>query len=204
MRSASSPVPLGRRQRSQLEQEARIIGAAGNEFRRSGVRHANIERIADEAGVSRSTVYRRFPSREDLLIAVIHQVRRDLVKEVADTLAGLDPRATVVEAFCLAMTYFRNDELPRRLLGENPEAVDVFVGSADPQVEDMISEFSRGIALTLRSSGASMPDRQLQLAAEVQVRMFISLTTVPSAVLDIGDERQLRAFAEDFLAPMVW
>jgi len=197
-------VPLGRRQRSQLEQEARIIGAAGNEFRRSGVRHANIERIADEAGVSRSTLYRRFPSREDLLIAVIHQVRRDLVKEVADTLAGLDPRATVVEAFCLAMTYFRNDELPRRLLGENPEAVDVFVGAADPQVEDMISEFSRGIAQTLRSSGASMPDRQLQLAAEVQVRMFISLTTAPSAVLDIGDERQLRAFAEDFLAPMVW
>ncbi|GAA3947894.1 TetR/AcrR family transcriptional regulator [Gordonia caeni] len=193
-----------RRAKTQREQETRIIDAAADEFRRSGVRHASIERIAENAGVSRSTLYRRFPSKEDLLSSVIVDMRRTLVREVGEKLAGLDPRATVVEGFALAMTIFREDELLTRIFGESPETVDLLTGVGPPQLAEMVNEFSRGIAATLRAAGASMPDRQLRLAAEVQVRMFVSLTSAPSDTLDIADEAELREFAATLLAPMVW
>ena len=65
------------RRRRAEEQERRIIDAASSEFVRSGVRRANIDRIARDAGVSRSTLYRRFPSKDALLAEVVLQLLRD-------------------------------------------------------------------------------------------------------------------------------
>ncbi|MGO3325090.1 TetR/AcrR family transcriptional regulator [Gordonia sp. (in: high G+C Gram-positive bacteria)] len=195
---------IDRREQTQRRQEDRILKAAAGEFRRSGVRHASIDKIAEDAGVSRSTLYRRFPSKDELLDAVVIRFRRQFVRDISEKVHGLDPRAAVVEAFCLGMSHVSHDDLLKRVLGDNPDAVDVLIGFSAPQAADMVDEFSRGIVATLRAAGASMPDRQLRLAAEIQVRMVISLITAPSRALDIDDEDALRDFAETLLAPMIW
>lgn len=192
------------RRDKQEQQESRIAGAAAAEFRRSGVRHANIERIAKEAGVSRSTLYRRFPAKDDLVAEVVIRFRRQCVREVNERIRGLDPRAATVEAFCLAMTTFRHDTLIPRLFGDGPEAIDPLVGFSGPELEQMIDEFARATAHFLRAAGACMPDDQLRQAAEIQVRLTASLMAAPSHALDRDDESALRAFATTFLAPMVW
>ncbi|WP_235831381.1 TetR/AcrR family transcriptional regulator [Gordonia zhaorongruii] len=202
--SPDAPQAADSRDETLRRQQDRILEAAAEEFRAAGVRHANVERIAEHAGVSRSTLYRRFPSKDDLLGAVVTRFRRQFVRELSEKLLGLDPRATVVEAFCLAMSHFNHDELLKRVLGDTPEAVDVLVGFSAPQVKDMVDEFSRGIVSTLRAAGACMPEHQLRLAAEIQVRMVTSLITAPSHVLAIDDEKALREFAETMLAPMIW
>jgi AcrR family transcriptional regulator len=48
---------------------ARILEAAKKEFTRSGA-NASLEEIAKKAGVGPGTLYRHFPTREDLLVAV--------------------------------------------------------------------------------------------------------------------------------------
>lgn len=198
-----TPRRAGSRRDTQERQEARIVAAAAEEFRRFGVRHASVERIAHEAGVSRSTVYRRFPGKDDLLNAVVIAFRRQCLLEVNNRIRGLDPRASIVEAFVLAMTTFRHDTLLPKLFG-GPETVDPLVGFSAPEVEQMVDEFSAATAGFLRTAGASMPEDQLRLAAEIQVRMAASLMTAPSHALDIDDEAAVRDFAAAFLAPMVW
>src|ERR1700733_10275490 len=48
---------------------ARILEVAKKKFTRSGA-HASLEEIAKKAGVGPGTLYRHFPTREDLLVAV--------------------------------------------------------------------------------------------------------------------------------------
>ena len=51
-----------------------ILDTARSVFETYGVRRANIEDVAARAGVSRSTIYRRFPTKDDLFG---HVVRRE-------------------------------------------------------------------------------------------------------------------------------
>ena len=52
---------------SRPEQEAAILKAAAEEVALVGVGRASMDVIARQAGVSRSTLYRRFPSRDALI-----------------------------------------------------------------------------------------------------------------------------------------
>src|SRR5882724_5670188 len=45
----------------------RILDAAENLFRREGIHATGVERIAKEAQVSKRTLYRHFPSKNDLV-----------------------------------------------------------------------------------------------------------------------------------------
>ncbi|HEY9312383.1 helix-turn-helix domain-containing protein [Williamsia sp.] len=180
------------------------MAAATAEFERVGVRRASIERIAQDAGVSRSTLYRRFPSKEDLLAEVVVSMRRHFLREISVALTGLDPRAAVVEAFCLAVTGFRNNALAKQILADDPGAIDLLIGFEAPQAVDLVGEFSQGIVTTLRAAGASMPEPDLRMAAETQFRLVSSFAVTSSFALDIDDADAVRAYAAKFLAPMIW
>ncbi|RUP36981.1 MAG: TetR/AcrR family transcriptional regulator [Gordonia sp. (in: high G+C Gram-positive bacteria)] len=84
IRAVDTATRESRRRTILREQESRIVDAAAAEFRRAGVKQADIERIARDAGVSRATVYRRFANRDELLAEVIARVRRRLLGKVAD------------------------------------------------------------------------------------------------------------------------
>lgn len=200
----SAAPPRARTRTAQQQQEKMILDAAAAEFERSGVRGANIERIAHEAGVSRSTLYRRFPSKSDLLAEVVIDMRQQFLREISIGVQGLDPRAAVVELFCLAVARSRDNALVKQILADEPRAFDILVGFEDPKVVDLMDEFSRAIFTTLRAAGASMPDSDLRLAAETHFRLVTSLAVTSSNALDIDDTEAIRGYATKFLAPMIW
>lgn len=53
------------------EKRSAILQAAGCEFLQSGYEGTSVDRIAENAGVSKATVYSHFPGKEDLFQAVI-------------------------------------------------------------------------------------------------------------------------------------
>lgn len=61
----------------------RIIAIASDLFFREGIRAVGIDRIIDEADVAKATLYRHFPSKEDLVLAYLE-------KRHAAVIAGLD------------------------------------------------------------------------------------------------------------------
>jgi AcrR family transcriptional regulator len=79
-----SPRPL--RRDAELNRE-RIVAAAHDVFAESGF-EASMERVAHRAGVGVGTLYRRFPNKEGLAIAIMEMVSgrtRQLVDEVLRT-----------------------------------------------------------------------------------------------------------------------
>lgn len=69
----------------------RLIAIAGDEFVAQGFSKASISRIAQEAGVSKKTIYARFPSKDALFLAVIEGLitgARDDVLDGMPTMRG--------------------------------------------------------------------------------------------------------------------
>ncbi|MER7504258.1 TetR/AcrR family transcriptional regulator [Nonomuraea pusilla] len=64
------------RPRSQ-EVDAAILSAALDLLIERGAGHTSIEQVAQQAGVTRATVYRRFPDKTTLLIQAIESVHQD-------------------------------------------------------------------------------------------------------------------------------
>jgi AcrR family transcriptional regulator len=83
--TTADPTPSGRRKRSDARRNERtLLDAAAAVFVRAGV-DAPVRDIAAEAGVGIGTIYRHFPTRADLVVAVFqHQV---------DALAATAPAA---------------------------------------------------------------------------------------------------------------
>src|SRR3954462_14277222 len=52
---------------------------------------ASMQEIADASGVGRTTVYRHFPAREDLIGALVRQVA-DEIGDVTDAVMAMDAR----------------------------------------------------------------------------------------------------------------
>ena len=75
---------------------ARLTVAAAAAFRDDGLGVA-VDEIARRAGVGVATLYRHFPAKADLVVAVTDAVLDDLAAVAADALAG--PQATVVARF---------------------------------------------------------------------------------------------------------
>ncbi len=78
-----------------------ILDSARDVFETFGARRANVDDVAQAAGVSRSTLYRRFPNKEALLLAVIQretEVFFDQLDEVAARPAAPGGRHRVLRA----------------------------------------------------------------------------------------------------------
>lgn len=85
------PAP-GTRLRS-ADRRKQIVRVASELLATRGVDHVRFPEVADAAGVTRAVVYRFFPSRQAILIAVLEEFRRDLEQRYAERAVLLrDPR----------------------------------------------------------------------------------------------------------------
>lgn len=68
------------------ERSRRILDAALSEFSTKGFHGASIDRIAEIAGVSKPTVYKRFSGKEDLFISIVTTAMESVVAPIASLL----------------------------------------------------------------------------------------------------------------------
>lgn len=80
-------IEAGRRRR--LQTRARIIAAAFDLFGDENGLLANVEKIADHAGVTRATFYNHFEGMLDLREALSHEVTHAFLVSVLNTVAGM-------------------------------------------------------------------------------------------------------------------
>jgi len=85
------PAKAGRRKRADAQRnEQALLDAAAAVFVRAGV-DAPVRDIAAEAGVGIATIYRHFPTRADLVVAVFQHQVDALAAETATPAAGETP-----------------------------------------------------------------------------------------------------------------
>lgn len=73
-----------------------ILAAARTTFEADGIL-APIDGIATAAGVGNATFYRNFPTRDDLLVAVIDDSVRELLTASTEYESGMDPESALHE-----------------------------------------------------------------------------------------------------------
>lgn len=101
-----------------------ILDAALLEFERHGFHRVALDDVARRAGFSRTTIYRRFANRDQLVGAVIERENVVLFADIADELKNAGPKANFyVEAFTLSILKFRSHRVLNRLMVEEPELV---------------------------------------------------------------------------------
>lgn len=77
--------------------------------------------MARRAGVSRTTIYRRFAGRDELIAAVMDRENDELFAEIAEHINALGPQSdTYVEAFTVAIVKFRGHRVLNRLITDEP------------------------------------------------------------------------------------
>ena len=101
-----------------------ILDAAVVEFERHGLRRVALEDVARRAGVSRTTIYRRFANKDELIAAVIERENVALFADIADELKQAGPQSNYyVEAFTLSILRFRRHRVLDRMISDEPALV---------------------------------------------------------------------------------
>lgn len=98
-----------------------ILDAALVEFDRYGIRKVALDDVARRAGVSRTTIYRRFANRDDLVAAVMDRENERLFADIAEELKAERPQSNYyVEAFTSAVLRTRGHRVLSRMISEEP------------------------------------------------------------------------------------
>jgi AcrR family transcriptional regulator len=87
----------------------RLLAAASDVFAEHGL-DAGVAEIAERAGVGRGTVFRNFPTKQDLIAAVVVDKMQQAVVDGREQLAGDEGRGTAVFTFLVELVHRQQRE----------------------------------------------------------------------------------------------
>lgn len=138
--SSSNRGAAPRRRRQRAQQRSRILGAARDVFFRDGFMRANLDDVAQRAGVAKGTLYRYFENKAELYVAVLWEKGESFEHKLRETLdAGGSPFDQIRRA---GRFYFRH-------WIENQEYFQIFwalenepvIGELPPEVVEQVTSF---------------------------------------------------------------
>ncbi|GAB2840947.1 TetR/AcrR family transcriptional regulator [Actinocorallia aurea] len=186
------------------ESQRRILDGALEQFARSGIQRSTMEDVARRAGLSRMTVYRRFATKEAL---VAHLVRREFRRYFARFLRDIAEAETVADRVVLGFV-----SSLRAVLG-NPLIGGLIDSEPDVIVSSMVRDEGRTLAVVRqfvadqlrREQGAGhvRADLNVDVAAELMVRISASFLAIPTLLPGLDQDDQLAAMAREFIVPML-
>jgi AcrR family transcriptional regulator len=176
-----------------------ILDAAIVEFERHGFRRVALEDVARRAGVSRTTIYRRFANKDELVGAVIERENVRLFADIAAELKQAGPQANYyVEAFTLSILKFRRHRVLDQMITDEPGLVLELAGRYHRAAIERMAEALR-VIFPPGFSDRIGPDAVDDLA-DCILRYAAMVLLLPSAQpLETADD--IRAFARRHFLP---
>ena len=99
----------GKRKRGSLSKREKLIQAALELFGKNGIHATGIDAIVERSGITKKTLYAHFRSKEELVLAVLHQydgmARNEFMRRVEG--AGKTPKARLFAIFDFAERWFQ-------------------------------------------------------------------------------------------------
>ncbi|CAN5863444.1 TetR/AcrR family transcriptional regulator [soil metagenome] len=176
-----------------------ILDAAVIEFERHGFTRVALDDVARRAKVSRTTIYRRFTGRDELVAAVIDRENVLLCAGIADELKSAGPQSNYyVEAFVSAILRLRRHRVLNQLISDEPAlALELVREHYDPAVQRIADAlaviFPPGFAERIG------PQAVTELADAILRYAMMALLLPGSTPLQTVDD--LRAFATAHFLP---
>ncbi|MDQ8043630.1 MAG: helix-turn-helix domain-containing protein [Patulibacter sp.] len=145
----------------------RLVGAAVDLFIEQGYDATTVAQIAERAGVTKSTFFRHFPDKRELLVAGQEALSTLLaagIAEAPEEATPLEAVAAGLERVSGAMTSFNRD------LGPRIKAA--VAASAELQERDALKRVGMAVAMSDALVARGVPDPTAHLAAELGVLAF--------------------------------
>ena len=145
----------------------RLLIAAVDLFSEQGYDETTIAQIADRAGVTKSTFFRHFPDKRELLVAGQATLSRLLAEGIASAPAELGPLGAVAAGLHRASETLGpvNHELGPRLQA-------VIASSVELQERSILKSVGLASAMAEALQARGVPDATARLAAEMGVLAF--------------------------------
>lgn len=182
----------------------RLLDAAYEQFCRLGIRRSTMEDVGRRAGLSRITVYRRFATKDDLVESV---VRREFRRYFDRFLVDIEQAATVSErvvcGFVSSLRAIRGNPLIGGLLEDEPDVLAPSMIGDGGRTLATVRAFVAGQLRLEQQAGTISAEVEVERVAELMVRVSASFLIIPSHLIDLDDDAELRAVAEQFLVPML-
>jgi AcrR family transcriptional regulator len=159
---------------SQRNETDEVLDAARACVLAVGVRRTTVTDVARRAGVSRMTLYRRFPDLEGVLSALMTREFGRLVADAAARAEGASTREQVVEMVVHGSRALAEDPLFERLLDVDPELLLPYVTQRLGGMQKMAVEASARILADADDSVRSdIPPDVLAAGMELISRGFV-------------------------------
>ncbi|MEU1521937.1 TetR/AcrR family transcriptional regulator [Nocardia rhamnosiphila] len=182
--------------------DARVLDAALRVLARRGTREATMDDIAAEAGVGRTTLFRRYTGKDQLF-------ERALARDIGRILTGLadrftevtDPTEQVVLGFLTGLSLgehvlFRDADPLRR--AELIQAL----GQGDPSPITSAFEAIRANIGKAQAAG-KIPVRDPDAQADALVHLIIGYLATPHRAIDLADPEAAERVARAAVAPIL-
>jgi TetR/AcrR family transcriptional regulator len=187
---------------SQTDPQSIILAAAKRCYLADGISATGMKEVAASAGVARSTVYRYFPGRDELLVATIKGEMVDLNERIRKKMSNYQaPADLVVEGLIVAIK-----EVPRR-----PLLRAVFASEEDSRARRVVwssnvivsfgEELMDHVIRPAQAAGILQDSVRPEILVEWVYRLLLSFLTLPSNW--VKTDAQLRATLHALLVPVL-
>jgi TetR/AcrR family transcriptional regulator len=181
---------------------ATILAAARRCYLNEGISATGMKEVAASAGIARSTLYRYFPGRDELLVAIIKEEMVDMNTRILKKLAAYsNPADYVVEGLIVAIK-----EVPRR-----PLLRAVFASEEDSRARRVIwssdvmvsfgEELMDHVIRPAQDAGLLQDAVRPEVLVEWVYRLLLSFLTLPSNW--VKSDAQLRTTLHALLVPVL-
>lgn len=180
--------------------ESRILDATKVACERWGIDRVTIDDIAQQAGVSRATLYRLFPGGKDVLFEA-YRLREveEFFTRLLVSLQGADTLEDLLVRTVVAGTRELRDDthLAVMLAAEPGEVLGNLTLDGVPRIIRVATLFIAPLADPYLARAES------QRVVELLARLVISYFLAPSAHVDLGDAESARRFIQTFILPAI-
>ena len=183
---------------SQTSAEMRVIVAAKICCERWGIEKVTIDDIANEAGVSRATLYRLFPGGKDVLFEALRvsELEDFFVRLTTQVDGAVDLEDLLVRAVVAATQELRDDQHLAIMMASEPGDT-----LAQLTVEGLPRIMRVATIFLVPLVDPYLPRRESARLVELLSRLVISYFLAPSDHVDLGDADSARLFINTFVLP---
>ena len=181
----------------------RILDAAASVLASGGLRRCTVEEIAERGQIGRTTIYRRFDGRDEIVHAVLARELRSVVDTVARSVGHLDRiEDQVVDGFLTALDAARDSPmLP--LLRSEPDLLMFLVTDAGPVLELVTGLMMHQLRNVASASEIDIDTQRARHGAEIVFRLAVSFVLMPETTLPLDDPAAARDLLHGFFDPIL-
>lgn len=184
----------------------RIIAAARSQIEAVGWRRTTMDDIAKRARLGRATVYRKFPTKREILELVVAAEIQNYyqARATVGTMSTVEDR--IAESAVFTVQYLRNNSMLTRLLESEPEAILPALTRDAASIFRVVAELAIPIWQREIDGDAPLSDERLQhyrTVAELHARITLSFILTRESSVPLNSPDQIRQFARDYLAPLL-